>query len=146
MKTLYHPQISNCHLIPIASTTNQVSLNTILYESIHDLHASHFTPRNCFALHYVNIGEHVCVPKKTNTDYTEITLRKANTTEQQIEITYPQSTSGLIPYFFLRNIVHAMPTFEILQVQSGYKLPKCKECKSCKQKFILKLKENCEIM
>ena len=45
-----------------------------------DLHASRFTTQNSFALHYVNIEEHVCVPKKINTDYTEAPLYKANTT------------------------------------------------------------------
>ena len=70
----------------------------------------------------MTVGEHVCVPKKTNTDYTEVPLHKANTTEQQLEITYPQSGSGLIPYFFLRNIVHAMPTSNTPEVQSTTKL------------------------
>ena len=93
----------------------------------------------------MTVGEHVCVPKKTNTDYTEVPLRKANILAQQIEITYPQSGSGLIPYFFQRNIVHAMPTSNTLEVQSIIH-SKCKECKSCKQKFVLKLEENCEIM
>ena len=68
----------------------------------------------------MTVGEHVCVPKKTNTDYTEVPLRKANILAQQIEITYPQSGSGLIPYFFQRNIVHAMPTPNILEVQSSH--------------------------
>ena len=44
-------------------------VNIIPHECLHNLYASHFTTWNCFALHNLTVGEHVCVPKKTNTEY-----------------------------------------------------------------------------